>query len=434
MSDNTKLSKDGLNQVWLKAMTILKSLTGNVRTDKGTLQEQIDKLEENASSGVDLTQAEYDALPDSKETDGVDYYITDEDFVATDAKAVSYDNSASGLAAKTAQVAIDEVAANIGKTNANIENYTLKTQITNPNLLDNPWFTVNQRGETKYGDETLANNESLYSVDRWVIRLGSAEITDDGIVVRPNQATTITSRGMLIQSIPDFKRLLGKTVTLSVKLSNVALNTNSQVSFGLFFSPSSHGATSRIEGSVGFTKSSGTHHITVTLPNEIPNDSYTHLNFVLRLYDLELGEVTDTCTIECVKLEIGSISTLALDTAPNYPQELAKCQRYYQRYNGSKMALFGYAFNTDGVRIYFPGIDMRDTPKVSFNNLILYRHGNSALATTVGIKSVGGIINHSGIKSVVITPETNIFEMGDVVMLSNKTDAVNPYIDFSADL
>ena len=141
MSDNTKLSKDGLNQVWLKAMTILKSLTGNVRTDKGTLQEQIDKLEENASSGVDLTQAEYDALPDSKETDGVDYYITDEDFVATDAKAVSYDNSASGLAAKTAQVAIDEVAANIGKTNANIENYTLKTQITNPNLLVTSVFT-----------------------------------------------------------------------------------------------------------------------------------------------------------------------------------------------------------------------------------------------------------------------------------------------------
>lgn len=109
MNDNTKLNKDGLNQVWLKAMTILKSLVGNVRTDEGTLQEQIDALSENASSGVDLTQAEYDALPASKETDGVDYYIIDEDFIATDAKATSYDNSESGLTAKTVQVAIDEV-------------------------------------------------------------------------------------------------------------------------------------------------------------------------------------------------------------------------------------------------------------------------------------------------------------------------------------
>ena len=122
MSDNTKLSKDGLNQVWLKAMTILKSLTGNVKTEKGTLQEQIDLLEENASSGVDLTQAEYDALPDTKESDGVDYYIMDEDFVATDAKAVGYDNSTSGLTRETAQGAIDEIVDKINESNTNFNN------------------------------------------------------------------------------------------------------------------------------------------------------------------------------------------------------------------------------------------------------------------------------------------------------------------------
>lgn len=164
MSDNTKLSKDGLNQVWLKAMTILKSLTGNVRTDKGTLQEQIDKLEENASSGVDLTQAEYDALPDSKETDGIDYYIIDEDFVATDAKAVGYDNTASRLAAKTVQVAIDEVCENaFGGINESKSEEALTRQTlgySKKNLLPYP-YTSKTRTEngitfTDNGDGSVA--------------------------------------------------------------------------------------------------------------------------------------------------------------------------------------------------------------------------------------------------------------------------------------
>ena len=38
-------------------------------------------------------------------------------------------------------------------------------------------------------------------------------------------------------------------------------------------------------------------------------------------------------TIYSAKIELGSVSTLHLDVAPNYQQELAKCQRYYQRTN-----------------------------------------------------------------------------------------------------
>ena len=64
------------------------------------------------SGGCDieyLTQAEYDALPDSKLTNGVEYRITDSNPPAPTAKDMSYDNLESGIEAETVQDAIDEV-------------------------------------------------------------------------------------------------------------------------------------------------------------------------------------------------------------------------------------------------------------------------------------------------------------------------------------
>ena len=40
---------------------------------------------------------------------------------------------------------------------------------------------------------------------------------------------------------------------------------------------------------------------------------------------------TDT-TFKAIKLEFGTVSTLGMDTAPNYATELLKCQRYFFRY------------------------------------------------------------------------------------------------------
>ena len=56
---------------------------------------------------VYLTQAEYDALPDSKLTDGIEYRITDANTSTTVARNIAYDNSESGLEATSVQGAID---------------------------------------------------------------------------------------------------------------------------------------------------------------------------------------------------------------------------------------------------------------------------------------------------------------------------------------
>ena len=66
----------------------------------------------SGSGGCDieyLTQAEYDALPDSKLTNGVEYRITDANTSSTVARNIAYDNSESGIEAVSVQDAIDTV-------------------------------------------------------------------------------------------------------------------------------------------------------------------------------------------------------------------------------------------------------------------------------------------------------------------------------------
>ena len=61
---------------------------------------------------VILTQAQYDALPSTKLTDGVEYCITDAAVVpGNTASNISYSNTTSGLTATDVQAAVDEVVA-----------------------------------------------------------------------------------------------------------------------------------------------------------------------------------------------------------------------------------------------------------------------------------------------------------------------------------
>lgn len=84
-------------------------------TDSGlaatNTQTAIDELSEKVKSGGNimyLTQAQYDALPESKESDDVEYRITDAGTMAG-AENVGYDNSKSGIEAVNVQDAIDKL-------------------------------------------------------------------------------------------------------------------------------------------------------------------------------------------------------------------------------------------------------------------------------------------------------------------------------------
>lgn len=211
----------------------------------------------------------------------------------------------------------------------------VKAKFTNPNLLDNPWFTVNQRGATSY----TAND---YGLDRW----RSYNITD-GVI---SGSMVTFSTGTLYQILDEARLgdLIGETVTGSVMLADGSIHSGTIV------------VTNTIQSFVKYdgieiAYSGGNKHFEITANGH---------------------------TIKAVKLEYGSVSTLVNDRAPDYQDELAKCRRYYVKISGgSTSRLPGYAGNTGSdVAIWTP-YHMRTIPSCSGS--ISYRIGGSARNATM---------------------------------------------------
>ena len=124
-----------------------------------TLQEAVDELSRRPGGGggesniVYLTQEQYDDLPDSKLTDGVEYRVTDAG-VRGSAENVSYDGSASGLNAKNVQEAVDAIAAGAG----NAENVEYLTQAQYDELGEEKLSNGIEYRITDAGTPTTASN------------------------------------------------------------------------------------------------------------------------------------------------------------------------------------------------------------------------------------------------------------------------------------
>lgn len=192
-------------------------------------------------------------------------------------------------------------------------------RISNENLLDNPWFTVNQRGYANYivgaGETTTTTKyydpenypNGGYSADRWKLISGSAVITENGIQLN----------GTLRQIR---ENAVGAQTVASVKTY------------------------------------SGTATATY--------DDTT------KYFDV----VSSGGVILAAKLELGSVSTLAQDVAPNYAAELAKCQRFYQKYETSNgnLSVFcsGLSWNSTAARFMFDlSAPMRTAPSLTISDI-----------------------------------------------------------------
>ena len=101
---------------------------------------------------VDLTQAEYDALPESKNSDGKNYYIYDSDIAVT-AEEVGFDGSASGSTAANSQQALDELFAANKKTNESLEN--INNNLENCFIISPEYSDTVPSGTTNYYEPTL---------------------------------------------------------------------------------------------------------------------------------------------------------------------------------------------------------------------------------------------------------------------------------------
>lgn len=222
--------------------------------------------------------------------------------------------------------------------------------ISNPNLLDNPWFTVNQRGVSSFGGDTSRH----YGPDRWQIAYNPSSntinVTSDGLQIAPT-----TSPIILWQKWDegDFKELIGKCITTSVMTSDGTIYSGSAI----FPQKGSSDALS-----IRLADTDNTFNAYYQYNNNSGNVPVFGI-------DVKPGK---SVTIKAVKLELGSVSTLAMDTVPNYQQELAKCQRYFQRINiGSGQGLgYGVATSTTTARIVIPlTVPIRDVPPtISISN------------------------------------------------------------------
>ena len=302
---------------------------------------------------------------------------------------------------------VEEQIDSINSALTNVED-----NLSHQNLLDNPWFTVNQR------EFTSGDTVDSYTVDRWKINSGNYTVAllDNVITLTKDNDTTAS------EFVQYFERervddLSGKQLTLSVMLS---------------------------DGTV--------HSATATMPTSLTSTlnyflSITVGDFLFRMGVRNTGNdlvtfrsttANATISIKAVKLELGSVSTLAMDTAPNYAKELLKCQRYFYRMaqmgnnNYWKCVMANYS-NLLDVDVELP-TPMRALPTLSGSltaskyTTTIYSDG-LLLDTPFSVPSTRGIGNARNNVTIRFSNLTTTTGAVYTIFLGK-----NDYIDFSADL
>jgi len=264
---------------------------------------------------------------------------------------------------------------------------------TNPNLLDNPWFTVNQRGQSSYG-------ANVYSVDRWkrssdLANTGTITVNSGGVNVTLGTGNT---RASLVQKIEDDSFLNGREITLSVKVGNNIYSTTGTWS-------------------------------STTRTSNVPIDTNIDVTYGQGIVIVSFK--SDTSNIRAIKLEIGSTSTLHLDTAPDYTTELLKCERFFWRMDmplsGCNIA-FGYANNA--TNFYAPfntPIPMRATPTLTYSGTFAVKSGSQ---NTLSVSSISWVNNGAQYGTLKIISSGMTGDMF-ALLYSNSN---NCYMDFDAEL
>ena len=210
---------------------------------------------------------------------------------------------------------------------------------SNPNLLINPDFRINQRG--------ISSPTVAFGVDRWI---GTYTVSDNTIIFSQTEQ-------FMIQLIENIDSLIGREAAAGVYYDDGAADKG----------------TAAISDTTYFFATSRTHCL-VYVGNEIKG--------------LEIWAAAP-CNIVGVKLELGSIATPFVP--PDPATELAKCQRYYySTYQGvpagtpasyaNELILNAISANRfNHTTIDFPAT-MRTTPTVKFFDPVTGEEGYACMS------------------------------------------------------
>ena len=239
----------------------------------------------------------------------------------------------------------------------------LAPQLSNPNLLDNPNFAVNQRGNT-----SAPGSPTVYIVDRWKTygySSSTVSVLENGhISMNGGNASAGSSLLHIFE-----KTLPAGTYTLSVKVA-ACENPTSGGNYGILYARKGTTAV----GNAVYIKGPGITSKTFTVADgEVDGISIGCVN-------------TSTIEFECAKLELGSQQTLAhqdsdgnwvLNEIPDYGEQLRRCQRYFWRsWTGERNlqnSILGVVFGISGGNNRITGLDypveMRTRPSITVYGL-----------------------------------------------------------------
>lgn len=273
--------------------------------------------------------------------------------------------------------------------------------LSNPNLLINPNFAINQRGQTSY-------TGAVYGVDRWKgYQLNVMVCTPNTKGVTLTAPESSTGTGAIYRQIIEPEQvasLAGKTITFSF----MATNRGSAGIYMRCLTPASAGDTPSIAS--GETKIVTK---TITLATDI-----TELQLVFRK-----SAGTLDVDINWAKLEIGSVATEF--SPPSIAEELVKCQRYYQRYNfGNNMPLpLGIARNERTVSININIPKLRTNPTFATSGTVKLLNQNITGLTLIQNQYYDGICR--------LFIETSGLSVGTGILIAGDTDG---YYAFDAEI
>lgn len=279
---------------------------------------------------------------------------------------------------------------------------------SNPNLLDNPWFTINQKGWTT---GTVQGNTSKPIFDRWGTTYGGGNDALGTITLNSDHTVKFHAvvpsgrygRIYLKQNLEDnIKSALGTHAkTISILLSD-----------GRIFTQTFTNKT--------FTRNSFI--FDVATDTELRGDLYYREEDSPAVITIgigakeESGTATDI-TIKAVKLELGIESTLALDVAPDYATELMKCQRFYRKLNLSDCIGMTSRYQSVSDTHYVNSIwdiPMRAIPTVTYTS-----------GSVDGVLSVVGATTRTIITKSIVDISSDI--NGNLMITTDTSDTTNVF-------
>lgn len=234
--------------------------------------------------------------------------------------------------------------------------------VSNPNILINPDFSINQREQTSYTND---GTTSIYTVDRWTTPFGNFCVVSSETTGVKIQGLNETRNNIIFrQLIESPSRYAGKTLTLSFKYKSTMSGHAYIGCDGV------HGIISIEPTEEWIEKSS-----TFVLPTEIPNDS---LEVVLIN-----GTGTSADSIEFAWAKLEESATKTPFTVPDIGTELYKCERFYRKvqlrqqicyYNDSANITYNDKLYQSSLSIDLPIKSLRNINSVKAAPQILYNY------------------------------------------------------------